>query len=726
MKTVMKLIFSISFLFLISLQVAGQTPKPTVKPQTEQDDVVKISTNLIQLDVTVTDKDGKIISDLKPEDFEIYENNEKQSISSFSFLSATSVTPKKNNSAGQTVENKNIPVAQLKREQVRRTISLVVDDFSLSRESTVRIRTALRKFVDEQMQEGDLVSIVRLSQGNGVFQQFTSDRNYLRAAIERIKWYYLSRGKGGAFTPLEPSPSQRAQSPDGAISEELIEAEKKSLQAFSAFQNKTFANATLGSLNYIIGAMKDLPGRKSVLLFSEGFELIIKNEDGTIDSTSVPDSINRLADTAGRASVVIYTMDARGLETTALTAEDDVRDLSRSQIRNTSLDRSRILFETQDGLAKIAEQTGGLTVLNNNSFNIGIEKMLNDQKGYYLIGYTPDSESFDAKTRRYNKLTVKTRRPGLNVRYRSGFFGVAEEEIRPSQQTPAQQLAAVLNSPFAAQDVDLRLNTLYANDSQLGNIISSILYINARDLQFTREADGSHKAVFDVLAVTSGENDTAVDRFTKNYSLSLKNEEYQKVLRDGLLYKFIFPVKKAGAYQLRAALRDATSEKAGSAYQFIEVPDLKTGRLTLSGIVLENLTLREFQDLQQDSSGNASLIKIGNSQLDTSLRRFKQGTVLRYGYEIYNAEQDASQKFYLTTQTRIFQDGKMIFEGKPALLNSTEQEEGRKTALGAISLGSIMPPGDYVLQVIVTDNFNKNKSKSVSQLVQFEIVKDDN
>ena len=70
------IIFGIS---LLSIAVFGQTPTPTPPVTNDDNDVVKISTTLIQVDVTVTDKNGKIIKDLKPEDFEIYENQDQQS-----------------------------------------------------------------------------------------------------------------------------------------------------------------------------------------------------------------------------------------------------------------------------------------------------------------------------------------------------------------------------------------------------------------------------------------------------------------------------------------------------------------------------------------------------------------------------------------------------------------------------------------------------------------------
>ena len=176
-----KIIFA--FLLLVFSAVGGFAQTPMPKPFDADTDVVKISTTLIQLDATVTDKNGKIVTDLTAEDFEIFENGEKQTITNFSFVSSVPaikpvVTPGKNQ-AGVPV-----PPVQLRPEQVRRTIALVVDDLGLSAESVHFVKRALKKFVDEQMQPADLVAIMRTGSGTGALQQFTSDKNLLYLAIE--------------------------------------------------------------------------------------------------------------------------------------------------------------------------------------------------------------------------------------------------------------------------------------------------------------------------------------------------------------------------------------------------------------------------------------------------------------------------------------------------------------------------------------------------------------
>src|SRR5215204_1441585 len=188
----------------------AQDAKPSPTPDAG---VVKISTALIQIDVSVTDKRGRVITDLKPEEVEIYENGQKQVITGFSFVKGF----KKTLAPDSKIDKSKPPIPEpplvLRPDQVRRTVALVVDDLTLSFESAAHTRRALRKFVDEQMQDGDLVGIIRTGAGIGALQQFTSNKQQLYAAIERVKWNAAGRGRFGSFDPIEPSMSQtnRAQ-----------------------------------------------------------------------------------------------------------------------------------------------------------------------------------------------------------------------------------------------------------------------------------------------------------------------------------------------------------------------------------------------------------------------------------------------------------------------------------------------------------------------------------
>lgn len=705
--------------------------KPTPPPKSNDDDVVVINTSLIQIDVTVTDNKGKIITDLKAEDFEIYENKDKQEITNFSFIQTQTdskpvPTPTPNSANAKSAIP--LPPARIKLENVRRTVALVVDDLTLSFESTAFVRQALKKFVDNQMQDGDLVAIIRTGAGIGALQQFTSDKRQLYAAIEKIRWNPQGSGGIGAFAPIEPSTADQIKNANSSQSDEDYQAAKGREREEANFRASLFATGTLGALNYVISGMKELPGRKSVLLLSDGFSTVEKNRSGFKEVNSpIYTALRGLVDLANRSSVVVYTMDARGLQYTGLTAADSTSELTQEQADQQLSDRKDQLFETQASLQEIARETGGIAIRNSNDLSGGIQRMLDDQKGYYLIGYQPDGDTFDPKTRRFNKLVVKVKRADVKVRYRSGFFGTSDEDVEKltastKLTTPQEQVIKAITSPFVKNDINLSLNTVYGNDSKAGAYIRPLLHINAKDLKFSDEPDGKHKTSFEVVVMTFGDNGILIDQLAKGYTMILSGENYKQILDKGFVYNFAIQLKKPGAYQMRVALRDIGSEKIGSASQFIEVPDFKKNRLLISSLILENMSVENFNNAINNSN---TANRVSTDPLtDTALRQFRKGTIVRYGYEVYNAVLDKqTQKPNLQTQLRVFRDGKLLLEGKPAeFLPENLVDFKQIKGLGAMSLGEKMEAGEYVMQVVVTDTLAKEKRRIATQFIPFEII----
>ena len=719
-------------LFIISFCIGsfGQqaVPATTKTPPPFDTDVVKISTNLIQLDVTIVDAKGKVVKDVRPEEIEVYENGEKQKITNFSFVAAErNVTQKSDDKTAKDVVP--VPTASVRPEQIRRAVALVVDDLSLSFESAHHTRRALRKFVDDQMQEGDLVAIIRTGAGIGALQQFTADKAMLYAAIERVKWNPNGNGGLSAFDPVQPSFGDLVRAEGGELRPNEPGNLAQGDAAFEDFQTSTYATGTLGALRYIVNGMSELPGRKSVILFSEGWEIFQQDEHGFTKSGNVYSFLQTLVEEANRASIVFYPVDTRGLLDNLPTAADRMTVGSASggtpapgprAYSGFLSNRSAQIFDTQAGMEYLAHETGGFTVKNRNDIAGGVRKILEDQS-YYLIAYEPDSDTFDVKTRKFNKIEIKVNRKGLSARYRSGFFNVADAAIsKPSTTatTPVMQLQHALMSPFAVNDIPLRLNALFGNEAS-GSYVRSLLHIQAKDLKFSDDVDGSKKAVFDVWAVSFGDNGAPVDQITKTYTLNVKPEGYQKILNEGFIYYFLFPVKKAGGYQYRVAIRDSQGGKTGSASQFIRIPDIKKGRITTSSIIIENLSVKAWEKLMDPNGGNMQ----STSSVDTALRRVKLGSILRYGLEIYNAKLGRDQKPALQSRIRVFRDGKLNLDGKLVPVDAVGQTNVRRVQLnGALNLVENMLPGDYILQIIVVDTLAKKNQQIASQIVQFEVI----
>jgi VWFA-related protein len=675
---------------------------------------VRITTNLVQVDAVITDRNGKLVTDLKPEELQLLEDNRAQKITHFSYIAGdTTAAPSPSKPIGPDNKTLGVPPERLRPEDVRRTIALVVDDLGLSFQSTHFVRRALKRFVDEQMQAGDLVAIIRTSGGMGALQQFTSDKRQLYAAIDHIKWYPAGRSEVGAFAAIGPPTP-------GKLGGE-VDAKSKELEDF---RSDLFSVGTLGAITYVVRGLSDLPGRKSVLLISDGFKI---SDRDPLSHTSSNDRtlqrLQRLIDQTSRASVVIHTINASGLQALSLRAEDSLASAGNStgartpdQVEQALRDRGNDAFDLQSGLDYLADETGGVAIHNSNDIAGGIKKII-DEKGYYLIGYRPDQTTFNPRTGRqtFHHLSLKVLRSGkFNVRMRNGFYGaVSDDTAKPGSTGAREQILHALISPFGAAGVPIRLTSLFANDAKTGSFMRSLLHVDGSALTFTDEPDDWHQAQFDVVAVTFGEDGNIIDEVSRVDRLRVRGEAYQRVLKAGFVYMVTVPIKKPGAYQLRVALRDQASARVGSSSQFVEVPDMKKRRLEISGILLGNQAQSNQTDLSNVDPANSAAV-----------RQFRQRDTLRYSFVIYNAHVDpATGQPQLQTQVRVFRDGQPVFTGKVQRFSLNNPPDiSRLSAASAIQLGADMSPGEYVLQVIVTDLLAGDKYATASRWVDFKIV----
>jgi VWFA-related protein len=736
-----KLLFLLLCTAIITPAILAQQTSPT--PPKDDDQVIKISTDLIQIDVTVMDKNGKLVTDLKPGDFELYENGEKQTISNFSVVSrSVGGATSGDAGAGATAPTGDAlsGTAPIARSEVRRTMSFVVDDLSLSFLSIFHTRRALKKFVDEQMQPGDLVAIIRTGGGVGALQQFTSDKRLLYAAIEKIRWNPFG-GSVDALSSVSQTNSDisdrfRGESDgiasgnpkkfDGILTRESVADTKtmdyKASKNIATQEKAGFALTTFGVIKYIIGGMAKLPGRKSMMLFSDGINL--EGDAGKSKGAASYDFLQDVVDIANRSSVVVYTFDTKGLRSMSISAADSTYEVIDGHRGQKESARTKDFKDSQDGLVYLATQTGGKALLNSDNLNGGIDRALYEQTGYYLLGYVPDAESFDPSKRKFNKFEVKVNRPGVKVSYRSGFFASSPGEgPRPSLTTGERQMAEVLMSPFAQSDIALSMNALYADDAVDGAYFRSLLHIDARNLAFSDSADGWKTATFDVAAVLFGDGGVPVENKESKYTIKAKGATYETMLKQGFMYVLIVPVKKPGLYQYRVALRDESSGKIGSASQIVEVPNLTKAKLTVSSLAVENVSMSIWQNIADGKVGNKpGQIQVPSTLLyDTVLKQFQAGTVLRYGFEVYNAKGDTSSAPHLETQAHILQSDKVVVQGTVNKFDATGQLDPKHVRIaGNMMLNNNLQAGDYVLQVVVTDKSTKQVS---TQIFPFEIIK---
>jgi hypothetical protein len=443
--------------------------------------------------------------------------------------------------------------------------------------------------------------------------------------------------------------------------------------------------------------------------------------------------LRRLADEASRSSVVIHAVDPRGVVFTGLTAEDNLNGfitpiteedengeevvvgLDVSRIGGLVANREQQLIESRDGMIVLTQKTGGLFVKNNNDMDASLRTAVDDGNGYYLLGYQPELSTFDESGKPvFHSIRVRVKRPGLTVRSRSGFYGNADPDVSALSQTPREQLVKALVSPFAAGDVDVRLTALFSPSETAASNISMLLHIDTTDLTFAEEPDGSRTSQVDVVAVTFNGEGEQIDTLANSWKISAPQRDYQTMSTTGLTYRAVLPVKKAGPYQLRVVVRDTASRRLGSAMQYIDVPDLKKGRLTLSGIVMAG---------DPPAGPAAAEAAISREQVDSTPARrvFRTGSAVLFAYEILNARTDSDKKPQLEARVRVFRDGRQVFASPSSTVETASPTNSKRVATGGRLQLSQLTPGDYVLQVIVADNLRFDKYRMATQAIDFQV-----
>jgi VWFA-related protein len=687
-------------------QTPGTPPPPPQKPGDDKDDVVRITTNLVQVDAVVT-KDGKQVTNLTAEDFEIYQDGKKQTITSFAYI--TNVP----NSLPPSQPNRNekktdlAPPTQIKREDPHRTIALVVDDLGLSFESMAQVRKQLRKFVDEQVQPNDLIAIIRTGGEMGALQQFTNDKRILGRAVDVLRWNYCSRVGIDMFPP----------------------AGRSTFRTTPACGIKSMTNS-LRSLRFILDSMGQLPGRKSLVLLSDSLprqsqdqfqqdRSVPRELEGSLGSDSSPLStfyddhsnfLHSLAEKAIRSSVVIYSVDTQGLPTLGITAADSFPGTSREvalQMQNLLTARRELHFLRQEGGDRLAKQTGGFQVRNTNNFELN--RIGEDQAGYYLIGYRPTEETFN---RKFHHIKAKVKRSGMNLRTRYGFFGVTEEDAKKAQPTVRDLTNLALASPFRAQDIEVDLTSFFAEEPSIGSMVRSFVYLDVKDLEF-RKVNGKHQGSIEMHGAIFGDNGSLSEQMMRGATLNFTDSELEAAKTNGIGLGINMPVKRHGSYQIRIAVRDRHSSKIGSAGQFAIVPNLNDKKLGVSGIILGKLDQAAAQNRADQTVNNPGS------------RRFAQNSDLYYGYRIYNgAVAGGSQLRDLVMQAKLFRDGKSVFTGPEVpVIAGSQKDLTRVYVDGVVKLGPELEPGIYYLQVVIVDKNAKSKDTPVVQWVDFEIAR---
>jgi VWFA-related protein len=687
------------------VMLIGQSPAPAAQAPTEATRF-RVGVDAVRIDAVVTDRDGRTVPDLTAADFEVRQDGKLQKVSFVQFNPVLSGPPP---AAAVPVIAKAEPAAPsapaaVRRQDVQRTLAIVVDDLGLSFESFHGMRLALHSFVDRELRATDLVALVRTGGAGGGLQPFTADRRVLHSVIDGLRWNGSSRN---GVEPFEAKNQWTTFSGGGPAGGSAPLMDPNDFTKVNELRASMSAAGTLGALNLVVRGTRDLPGRKAIILVTEGFQLL-DNTDGRVPESRVRVALDRVIDQAMRAGVVIYSLDARGLQTGGLLASDNIKNQQEDGVRSAGGDRTQFNRDTQEGMAYLAEQTGGFAVLNTNDLPGGLGRITDDIRDYYVIGYSPSDGTFARPGEKpsLHKISIKATRPGLRVKTRKEFLGMTDPPDLAGPTTPAQQLIHAATSPFAATDIALRATTLPGYSPEQGTFVRALLHIDARPLTFVESEGGKKTASVDVLGMVFDQDGTEVAHLSTGFSMGLTKEAAEAALGDGLAYMLRIPIPRAGAYQVRFAVRDQSSGVMGAAGEFVEVGDMAGGAFALSGIVLRG------------DDGTAS--KAPDNMTITpaqALGVYHPGTRLSYAYEVYNAATP------IQSATSIWRGTEKVLAAEPATLVPPSGNEKRFAAAGGVKLGEKLPPGSYVLQIAATkaDPERKGRNTTAVQRVGFEV-----
>lgn len=690
--------------------VSAQQAPPAATPPA--DDTVKVSTALVQIDVVVTDKDGKQVTDLSIDDFKLLQDGKPQTITSLTYVNATSGERTVVKAPKKTGGEKNIPTPVLPNRSgnTGRVITFVLDDGNClaSSDSLGFMRDEIKKFVDKEMLPDDKVAIYRTKGGASLMQMYTSNNEVLKKQLNRINLFVIG-ACGSSFDSLRDQSTIKATG-KGATSFES-EDMKEARLAREGRERDNQIVGTIGVINFVVDRLKNIPQRKMIFLVSDG--IIAKLDSNTYGV------LRELSDKAARASVVINTMSAKGLTVSGmLEARDEVLPGISGGIDETgpaSEARRTEERELNEGISYLAYSTGGKFVRNTNGLSSSVRKVLDANAGYYLVGYEPTDETFKGKD--YHKIDVDVLKPDLRISFRRGFYGQADAEKQTAGRSADSPLYQAINSPFDANGLDIQLTTLTGSDAASGNYARVMFHIPGPDIAFQDEPNGTKKMSFDVIAVALDVKGKVAEEFNRTYPIRIPARGVETISKFGLDFTTDIPFKKGGIYTFRLAVRDNVSKRLGSAGDFVDIPDSKSSKLSVTGLSSSVVAPDGKAVRPPFRPINAAFAPIFSFAVP-SVRIFAAGSVLPFVFTVNNPKV-AGGTPELTKEIRLYSTGGLVtsVEEQPLTVQPGATSKSFDAA-GELKLGADLAPGDYVMQIIIRD---KKTGQTDTQSLDFTV-----
>jgi VWFA-related protein len=617
---------------------AGQAPAPPAQqPPPQQPPTFKVRVDYVEVDAVVTDKQGRIVRDLKKEDFQVLEDGKSQAITNFTMVDIPVDRDNRPLFASSPIEP---DVRTNEKPFDGRVYVMVIDDMHTRFGRSVRVKTAARQFIERRLGANDLMAVVHTSGSSDANQEFTNNKRRLLAAVDKTMGRKLDSATINKTNEYNRTRDMRQQG-DALNDPDDME------RGFNA-------RTTLDTLRNVAEWFGSVHGRRKAILFvSEGIDydindMIPTNGSNHQSASMVMDATREAIGAATRANVAIYGIDPRGLtdlgdESIEIGAYPDDTSLG---VGAGSLQNEIRL--SQDSLRTLSEETGGFAVVNKNDFATAFQRIVEDNSSYYVLAYYPP----DARPGRTHKIDVRVTRPGLTVRARKAYLTPkkvdAPKATANNPSTP--ELREALDSPLPVSGLTMHVFAAPFKGTAPNASVLFGVELSGRDMK----VDPNSKILLSYIAIDA----TGTVRGGNTDSLALTNlrpDTKARIEQTGLrmLNRLDLP---PGKYQLRIAAHDPSGGNVGSVQYDLDVPDYTKAPFSMSGLVLTSGAGSAFPTVKQDEQ-----LKPMMPGPPVALRVFPQNDEIALFTEVYDNAGATPHKVDIVT-TVTTDEGKVLFK----------------------------------------------------------------
>src|SRR6266700_2287332 len=526
---------------------------------------IRATTELVLVNVVARDKKGNLIRDLKREDFTVFEDGQKQQVSSFDFenieelalAGRSTPTATGNEGAVAPTAGASAPAQAVLDARDRRLIMLFFDFSAMDPDQIDRAVDAAKKYVNSKMQPADLIAIVSLSTNMRLDLEFTNDKPKILSALNA---YNSDSGQG--FDNGTTGSSEGAAETSGAFT-----ADDTDFNTLSAYRK-------LLALQSLVQSVGKLSQKKSLIYFSNGI-----SQSG-VDNQS---ALRAATAAAVKANVAIYPIDVRGLQALPAGGEAQTASLhGQSAYTGASiLNDLNSNAATQETLSTLAADTGGKAFFDSNDFSGVFSQVQKDTSAYYILGYTSSNHWKDG---RFRRIKVVLNRPDIKLEYRAGYYAGRDFE-HLNRTDREQQIQDELASDLPATDVAVYAGTSYFRRDDSHYFLSVSLVVPGSQIPFVQEKDKDN-ATLDVAGVVLEGGKFQVGQLRDTVKLAV--DSTQQVRRKNVQYNTSF-VLAPGSYHLRFVVRENRTGRMGTFETDVQIPDLRKVPLRSSSVVLSSL-----------------------------------------------------------------------------------------------------------------------------------------